>query len=220
MTDETKFTQADIDKAVQAAVAKVQDSIDKLEAKNEELVGEVRKYKAEARKAGDIKPEDLQAAEDARDKALADLAEANKQVKALTSERDKAAKALESEQAATRSYALDREITDLIAKGSVVPDAVDMVKAMFREGATAEVVDGRIVVKRGDKLMADYAKEYFESDISKIVRSAPMNTGGGSPGGGSPAQGKSTTRAGFDAMSPAEKVEFGKAGGIVTDKAA
>lgn len=220
MTDETKFTQADIDRAVQAAVANVQNSIDKLEAKNEELVGEVRKYKAEARKAGDIKPEDLQAAEDARDKALADLAEANKQVKALTGERDKAVKALESEQGAARSYALEAEIASAIASGNVLPALVPAFKAMVMQNAKADLVDGKYAVTIGDKPAKDYVSGFLESDDGKAFKSAPVNTGSGAQGGGAPAGGKTATRTAFDAMSPAEKVEFGKAGGIVTDKAA
>jgi chromosome segregation ATPase len=60
-----------VDAAVKGRTDKVQESIDRLEAKNTELVGDLRK----ARKAGEIKPEDLTAAEDRADKAEAALAE-------------------------------------------------------------------------------------------------------------------------------------------------
>ena len=121
MADDKTFTQADIDKAVEAAVSKVQESIDKLEAKNEELVGELRTAKAAARKAGEIKPEDMQAVEDRAEKAEAALADANKALKAANAERDKAVKALEMEQGAARTYATDAEISAAIAEGNVLP---------------------------------------------------------------------------------------------------
>jgi hypothetical protein len=64
-----------MDAAVEAAVAKVQESIDRLEAKNSERSRDIRK----ARKAGEIKPEDLTAAEERADKAeIRAVAEANK----------------------------------------------------------------------------------------------------------------------------------------------
>ena len=76
MADEPKFTQADLDAAIQKAVGPLKDSIDKLETKNTEIVGENRRLK----RAGEIKPEDLAAAEDRADKAETANADLTKQI--------------------------------------------------------------------------------------------------------------------------------------------
>jgi hypothetical protein len=214
MADDKTFTQADIDAAVKAATDKIQESIDKLEAKNTELVGDLRK----ARKAGEIKPEDLHAAEDRADKAEAALNEANKQLKTVTSERDKAVKSLETEQGAARSYALDAEIGNAIAAGGIVPALVPAFTAMVKQNAKAELVDGKYNVLIGDKPAKDYVAAFLGTEEGKAFKAAPVNGGGGAPGSGDQKGAtKQVTRAEFDAMPPADKVTFGKEGGKVVD---
>lgn len=198
MSDGT-FTKADIDAAVAAAVAKVQESVEKLESKNDELVGEVRKYKAEARKAGEITPDTLAAVEAERDKAQADLAEANKALKTAATDRDKAVKALETEQMAARSYAIDAEIAGAIAAGNVTPALVPAFKALVAQQAKADIVDGKLAVLIGDKPAAEHIKALLASDDGKHFVAAPINGGGGAPGGGGGAGGKTITRAQYDA---------------------
>lgn len=179
MADEKTFTQADLDKIKAEADARI-EAMDK---KVQEALDEAKEAKRALRAASEIKPEDLSAAEDRADKAEAKAKELEKQLGTVTKERDTAVKALETEQTVSRNNALDREISDLVAKGAIVPEAVDMAKAYLREGATTEIVDGKIVVKRGDNLMSEFAAEYFASDATKIIRAAPNNSGGGAPGG-------------------------------------
>ena len=200
-----------------AALAKMQESIDRLETKNAELIGENRRLK----RAGEIKPEDLAAAEDRADKAEAALAEATKQVKTLTTERDKAMQALEQESGAARSYALEAEITDAIAKGNVVPALVPALKAMVAQQAKADLVDGKYAVMIGDKPARDYIGAFLESDDGKHFKAAASNGGGGAPGGGGAGTGgKVITRAQFDAMGHVERAKFSTEGGKVVDQAA
>ena len=200
-----------------AALAKMQESIDRLEAKNAELIGENRRLK----RAGEIKPEDLAAAEDRADKAEAALAEATKQVKTLTTERDNAVQALEQESGAARSYALEAEITDAIAKGNVVPALVPALKAMVAQQAKADLVDGKYAVMIGDKPARDYIGAFLDSDDGKHFKAAASNGGGGAPGGGGAGTGgKVITRAQFDAMSHVERAKFSTEGGKVVDQAA
>lgn len=222
MAEEKALTQADIDKAVKDAVAaaktELQEGFDAetqgLKDKNRELLGKLRE-------ASGVKPEDLQAAEADRDKALADLAEAQKQVKALTTERDKAVKSLENEQAAARSYALEAELSGAISEGNVVPSLAPAFRAMMAQQARAELVDGKYAVTVGDKPAREAIKAFLDSDDGKAFRAAPINGGGGAPGSqGSQGGGKTATRAEFDAMPAAAKVEFGKEGGKVVDQAA
>jgi hypothetical protein len=215
MADET-YTKEQLDKAIADAVAKVQESIDKLEQKNEQLIGENRKLK----RGAEIKPEDLQAAEDRADKAEAALTEANKQLKVVTGERDKAVKSLETEQGAARSYALDAEINAAIASGNVVPALVPAFTAMVKQNAKADLVDGKYAVMIGDKPAKDYITTFLGSEEGKHFKAAATNGGGGAPGGSGAQTGKTMLRSAFDALPPAEQHSFIKEGGKPVDAAA
>lgn len=213
MADDKTFTQADID----AAVAKVQESIDKLEAKNAELVGDLRK----ARKAGEIKPEDLTAAEERADRAEAALAEAGKQVKTLTGERDKAVKALETETGFTQKLLIQDGLKSaLIANGVKDEDFIDSLTAKFAAGAKVVVEGEERKALIGDKPLADVIKEWAGSDTGKKFVAAPANGGGGAPGGKQGEGGKTMVRSAFDALGQAERAAFAKDGGKVVDEAA
>ncbi len=216
MSDEAKFTQSDLDAAIAKAVGPLKESIDKLESKNAEIVGENRRLK----RAGEIKPEDLAAAEERADKAEAALAEANKQVKTLTAERDSAVKSLETEQGAARKFALEAELASAIAEGNVVPALVPAFKAMIAQNAKADLVDGAYAVTIGDKPARDHIKTFLESDDGKAFRAAPVNSGGGAQGGGQPVTGKVITRAEYEAMGNDDRITFFKDGGKFADQAA
>ena len=133
---EATFTKADVDAAI-AAAKEAQDE------KNRELLAEVKDLKNKLRATQEIKPEDLTAAEARAEKAEAALKEAQKQIGTLTKERENLAKTLEAESGAARSYALEAEISDAIAKGNVVPALVPAFKAMIQQQAKAELVDGK-----------------------------------------------------------------------------
>lgn len=185
MADEVKFTQADLDAAIEKAVGP-------LKAKVDEALDEAKEAKRKLRAASEIKPEDLTAAEDRADKAEARIKELEGAVKTANKERDAAVKSLETEQGAARSYALDAEINAAIASGNVVPALVPAFTAMVKQGAKADLVDGKYAVMIGDKAAADHIKSYLDSDEGKHFRAAPNNGGGGAgggsgaPGGGNP----------------------------------
>lgn len=212
MTDKT-LTQADIEAAVTAAV-------EALENKNRELLGEVKDLKGKVRAASEIKPEDLAAMEARAEKAEADLAEAQKQVKTLTKERDTAVKNLEAETGVARGYALEAELSAAIAEGNVLPALVPALKAMLSAQAKADIVDGKYAVQIGDKLARDHIKAFLDTDEGKAFRAAPLNGGGGAPGGGGAQGAKTITRAAWDGMDHTERAAFSKDGGKVVDAAA
>jgi len=179
MADDKTITQADIDAAVSAAIAKVQESVDKLTTKNEELIGENRRLK----RGAEIKPEDLTAAEDRADKAEAKVKELEGSVKTLSKERDTAVKSLETEQGAARSYALEAEIASAIAEGNIIPALVPGFKAMLKENAKADLADGKYAVTVKDKPAREYVSEFLGTEEGKAYKAAAVNGGGGAPGG-------------------------------------
>jgi hypothetical protein len=214
MSDDKTYSQADID----AAVAKALDGV---KSKNDELLDEVKGLKAKLRATSEISPEEMARVEAERDKALAELGEAAKQVKALTAERDKAAKTLEAEQGAARTYALEAEIAGAIAAGNVVPALVPGLTAMVKQQAKADLVDGKYAVMIGDKPAKDYISGFLDSDDGKAYRAAMANGGGGAnPGTGGTGGGKTVTRAQLDGMAHGDRSAFMKEGGKVVDAAA
>lgn len=221
MSDESKLTQADIDKAVREALnAAKADWESEREAAEAGLKKKNQELLAKLRQAGDLSPEDFARIESERDKALTDLAETKKQLTAATKERDAAAKALEVEQSAARSYALDAEINAAIAAGNVVPALVPAFTAMVKQQAKADLADGKYSVTIADKPAGDYIKGFLDSDDGKHFKSAPANGGGGAPGGGGTGQSKVATREQFNAMSDVERRDFSLAGGKFVDQAA
>ena len=202
---EATFTKADVDAAI-AAAKEAQDE------KNRELLAEVKDLKNKLRATQEIKPEDLTAAEARAEKAEAALKEAQKQIGTLTKERENLAKTLEAESGAARSYALEAEISDAIAKGNVVPALVPAFKAMIQQQAKAELVDGKYAVTIGDKAAREYISAYLDSDEGKAFKVANANHGGGATGGkGNGAGAKQITRAEYNALSIAEQATIGMA---------
>jgi hypothetical protein len=218
MAEDKTFTKAELDAAIEAAVAKVSEKVDELSSKNAGLLDDLKKAQREARAAKDIKPEDLQAESERADKAEAALAEATKNLKSITGERDKALKALETEQGAARTYALDAEINSAIASGNIVPALVPAFTAMVKQQAKADLVDGKYAVSIGDKPASDYIKTFLDSEDGKAFKAAPLNGGGGANGAnGSGNSAKTMPRSQFDGLGQAERAAFAKEGGKVVD---
>lgn len=212
------LTKADLEAAVEKATSALKESIDRLETKNKELIGENRKLKA----AGEIKPEDLTAAEDRADKAEAELADLKKQVGTITKERDKAVKDLETESGFTQKLLIQDGLkAALIENGVKDADFIDTLSAKFARDAKV-VADGETrKVMLGDKALADAIKEFAGSDSGKKFVAAAQNSGGGAPGGsGGSGGGKTVTRAEWDAMDHGARSTFSKDGGKVVDAAA
>ena len=210
---EATFTKADVDAAI-AAAKEAQDE------KNRELLAEVKDLKNKLRATQEIKPEDLTAAEARAEKAEAALKDAQKQIGTLTKERENLAKTLEAESGAARSYALEAEISDAIAKGNVVPALVPAFKAMIQQQAKAELVDGKYSVTIGDKAAREYITAYLDSDEGKAFKVANANHGGGATGGKGGATGKTASQAEFNSMSAKDRAAFMTGGGQIADQAA
>lgn len=198
MSDEAKFTQADIDKIKADADARI-EAMDK---KVNEALDEAKEAKRALRSASEIKPEHLSAAEDRADQAEAKVKELEKQVGTLTKERDTAVKNLEAESGFTSKLLIQDGIKSaLIAAGVKDEDFLDALTTKFAGGASVVVEGDARKAMIGDKAVADAIKEWAGSDAGKKFVAAPNNTGGGAPGGsGSPAAGKTITAADHQAV--------------------
>lgn len=215
-------TKAAIEAAIEKATGPLKESIEALETKRDELIGDVRKAKQAARQASEIKPEDYAAAEDRAEKAEAKLAELDKSVKTLTGERDKAVKALETEQGYTSKLLIQDGLKSaLIANGVKDETFIEALSAQFSSGATIKTDGDNRVAMFGDKALGDYIKEWAGTDQGKKFVEAPINGGSGAGGGGNGgASGKTITRTAFDALDQSARAAFAKDGGKVVDQAA
>lgn len=219
MADEAKFTKADLDAAITEAVGKVQDKLDELSNKNAGLLDDLKKAQREARAAKDIKPEDLQAAEERADRAEAELAKAQKAAKDATAAADKATKALADEQGFTQKLLIQDGLKSaLIANGVKDEDYLDMAVAKFASSAKVIVEGDERKALLGDKPLSDAIKEWAATDAGKKIIAAPVNSGGGAGGSRTnTGSAKTMTRAAFDALPPSDQMSLSKEGITLTD---
>lgn len=210
MADEKTFTQEDIDAAVEKAIGPLKEKLT-------EVMDEAKEAKRKLRAASEIKPEDLQAAEDRADKAEKDLADANKQVKALTKERDDATAALEGERGLATKMLTENALNDALAEVGVnVPGLLAGAKGIFGPQAQVVTEGDKRVVKIGDKTVTDAIKAWASTEDAKHFITAANNNGGGAPGSkGGTGGGKTKTEAEFNALPPRERATFMAEGGTI-----
>ena len=213
MADETKFTQADIDKAIKDAV---EEATKGLKQNLSDALDEAKEAKRKLRSASEIKPEDLSAAEDRADKAEAALKDALKQAKDANKAAEDAKKALETETGFTQRLLIQDGLKSaLIANGVKDEDFIDSLTAKFSAGASIKVEGDKREAIYGDKALGDFIKEWAGSDAGKKFVAAPMNSGGGASGGGGKGGGKSVSSDELAAMTPKARAAHFAEGGTV-----
>lgn len=211
--DEAKFTQADLDEAIEKAVGP-------LKSKVEEVIGDNKKLKNELRSKSEIKPEDMAALESENERLKADLTKAQKEAKDATTAAEKATKALEDESGFTRKLLVENGLKDTLIKGGVKDeDFLDALVTKFSQGASIVSEGDMRKAMLGDKELSAVVTEYLGSDAGKKFVAAPHNSGGGAPGGKGGATGKSVTQEQFDGMSPKDRSSFFADGGTISQPA-
>lgn len=196
-----------------AADAAVSEATAGLLAKNQELLGKVKKLQKDAA----IDPAEYQALSEAKDTAEAKLAEALKTVKQATAQAEKDRKALEAETGYVSKLLIDNGLTDALLKAGVKPEMSKAVKAMLAGQVSLKVEGDKRLAVVGDKALGDFVTEWAQSDEGKHFVAAPANQGGGANGG---AQGAGKTkvmaRAAYEQLPPDQKMAFIKDGGKLT----
>lgn len=200
----------------------VESAVSSLDAKNKELLDDLKKVKADLRSKSEINPADLEKLESENDKLKADLSTAQKATKDATTASEKATKALVDEQGVTHKLIAENGlIAELTKAGVTDPDYLEMAK-MAHIGKIKIVVEGdERKAMYGDKPVADAIKEWAATDAGKKVVAAPVNSGGGGQGNnGGGASGKTVDSTAFNAMPSKDRASFMADGGAVVDKAA
>ena len=167
-------------------IEELKAAVEALNAKNRELLGELKVAKAKARGA-EINPEDyaslqneLEATKAMLDKATKD---GGKQIEALN-------KALSEKDSALQSYLIDNGLNDAMLKAGIRPEVMSVVKARLKAEAKLVADNGQYSALFGDKPLVEGVTAWAASDEGKHFVAAPANTGGGAAGatsnGGAP----------------------------------
>jgi hypothetical protein len=198
---------AESKKAIKDAVeAAVTEATSGLVAKNQELIGKLKK----AQKDSTISPEDHAALQAELDTTTAKLTEAVKLAKTATTEAEKIKKAYESESKVAHDLLVKQGLsTALLANGVKNPAYLEAAEALLY-GKVVLTADGENrVAKVGDKPLADFVKEWAVSDKGKAFVEAPGNSGGGAHGGGA----GTAAMTGLEKMSPEARLSAINAAG-------
>ena len=207
MSDDNDL-QAKIDAAVSAAT-------EGLAAKNRELLAEVKKLK----KGGEVDPAEVERLESRLEALENEKSTLSKQVKELTKTAETASKALETESKFTQKLLIENGLSAELAKAGITnPAFLKSAQALLKDSVQI-VADGDVrTAKIGDKALSDFVKEWASGDEGKHFVQAPANNGGGATGGnGSGQTGKTMPRTSFDSLPPAQRADFVKQGGKLTD---
>lgn len=190
--------------------------------KSKRLLDDLKKAKAAARAASDIKPEDMAALESTNEKLTADLAVANKTAKDATTAAEKATKALADESGFTHKLVAENGLLKALSDNGVTdPAYLEAAKALHLPAVKVSADGTERKAMYGDKPLDEAIKEWAAGDVGKKFVAAPVNGGGGAPGGKKGTEaGKTMARAAFDAMDSTAQMTFSKEGGTVVDATA
>lgn len=156
-----------------------------LAAKNTELLGEVKVFKAKA-KGAEIDPEEHAKLQNELETAQSDLAKLQKDsaktIEELTASRD-------AKDTALQGHLIDAGLSEAMVAAGVKADMMPAVKAMLTPTTSLTEKDGEYTALMAEKPLAEAVLEWAKTDAGKPFVSAPNNSGGGAAGGGKPADG-------------------------------
>lgn len=198
----------------------LQASVEKLEAKNRELVAEVRKAKGStneeaAKLAGEL--------DDAKAEILKLAARAEKAEKKAAQVEADSAQAIASEKSAVTKLLIDNGLDAALDKANVKPEHKAAVKALLREKGVLQIeTEGDVrravaILKKDGKetksSLEDFVvKDFAASDEGKAFVAAAASSGTGAQGGGKAggAGPKTMTEAEFKALDQAGRMAASK----------
>jgi hypothetical protein len=198
----------------EAADAAVAEATAGLVAKNQELLGKLKK----AQKDATIDPADHAALQAELDSAQGKLTEANKLLKVATTESEKVKKAYEAESKVTHNLLVETGLTTALLEAGVKKPVYQKAAKAILAGQVVLTAEGETrIAKVGDKPLAEFVKAWAVSDEGKAFVDAPANSGGGAHGGGNGTpEAKTMARTAFEALGEVKRMEFIKSGGQLT----
>lgn len=188
----------DSKKALEDAVAAATNG---LISKRDELLGEVRKLKAERGEADEVKAE-LDRLKEEKARKEGDFTTLEQRLKDThAAELAKRDQQLTDQTAKINKLLIDNGLADALDAVNISPALKKAVTAMLREQVTVTELDGNLAAVVDNKPLNDFVKEWAGTDEGSAFVSAPESKGGGAPGGTNNA-----TNKGFGEMTDVERV--------------
>lgn len=219
-----------IDTDTEAGKAELQklleDALSGVKAKNDELLGEVKKYKADAKALADGLAELKAAKERSEQEALEKTGDVDKIKQALESRFEKERNELLGKYDAVKgnlhNLLVENGLTDALTKSGVAPQFLDAAKALIKAQGQVDIaeVNGSATALISGKTVTDFVSDWAKGDNGKHFISAPLNGGGGASGSnGNSGAGavKQMKRSDFDSLPADKRMEVSKAGVQLTE---
>ena len=151
------------------------EATEALSAKNSELIAELRKANAKLKKGTEIDPEEHARLQTEVDELTAKLDHVTKDSQKTI---DRLTKDVSDKDAALAQHLIDGGLSSALAKAGIAPYFVDAAKSLLKAQAT--IKDGVALI--GEKPLDEAVTEWAATDQGKHFVSAPLNSGGASPG--------------------------------------
>lgn len=183
-----------------------------LKAKNEELLGEVKKQKESFKSIQDQLDEIKAAKEAAEEEAATKSGDIDKIKAAAEAKAKKEIEALRSELTSAKSQLnqtlIDGGLKDALIKANVASHHLPAVTALIKSTAKSEIVDseGNLLATFDGKPIEEFVTSWAQGETGKHYIAAPNNGGGGA--GGSSGGGKAATEKKKSDMDFKEKAAF------------
>lgn len=161
---------------LQAKVSDLEAEKDAVNAKNKELLGEVKKLKAQGK---EVDVEKYFATVDELETTKSELEKLQKTYKLET---EKLSKTLNDKDSSLQKYLIEDGLSSTLAKIGVRPEFIDASKALLRQKASIKDENGELKAFLGDKSLSDAIAEWAQGDGKHFV-SPPSSFGGGAGGG-------------------------------------
>lgn len=161
---------------LQAKVSDLEAEKDAVNAKNKELLGEVKKLKAQGK---EVDVEKYFATVDELETTKSELEKLQKTYKLET---EKLSKTLNDKDSSLQKYLIEDGLSSTLAKIGVRPEFIDASKALLRQKASIKDENGELKAFLGDKSLSDAITEWAQGDGKHFV-SPPSSFGGGAGGG-------------------------------------
>ncbi len=196
--------------ALEAAETAHDAEVERLKAKNTELLGKLAKArKGEGADTGEVERLEREL-EDTGGKlatAESDLRQVRRDLAKVEGERDTFKTNAAKEAEISRGMVVDSSLTSALVEAKVAPQFLEAAKALLGKGVTVKENDGERTAFVGDKSLGDFVKEWATGDAGKAFILAPANGGGG--GGGGP-NGDANGSKKLNDMSESERLAMAK----------
>lgn len=160
---------------LQAKVSDLEAERDAVNAKNKELLGEVKKLKAQGK---EVDVEKYFATVDELETTKSELEKLQKTYKLET---EKLSKTLNDKDSSLQKYLIEDGLSSTLAKIGVRPEFIEASKALLRQKASIKEENGELKAFLGDKSLSDAIAEWAQGDGKHFV-SPPSSFGGGAGG--------------------------------------